>query len=436
MVDLRLESTDGEYLVLESPDGTTFRLLIDETVRKAVRRESVSAADSNRISPRDIQLEVRSGVTIEELSRKTGASLDYIEKFAAPVIDELAHVVSSALSVRITMAGDRYNETTQVEFGEVVATRLANAGVVQYSWSARKSDNHGWQLHCKFEDKQATWAFDPRKLVLTPENEAAIALSAQQSLTDGPIPRLRPVDVPVSAAPAFEPTFADPLPPITQSLTVVVDVPSADVDAPSASQPEAIAPVTTLPVAPQNTVEPVAAAVTEEAASITRDLGDTAEFEGVIPFGRQISSTPAFGHPSSSAISDVIDDGTDLANTADLLDALRKRRIERERDVLTAATGSITIIPEPAEIVSDATAFKAEASQPEPDFETESAYPEEVDLVSHQEFDGVDEPADTRPIDLVESDVAAAEAEKPKKTGRSSMPSWDEIVFNTRHDED
>ncbi|MEY4391281.1 MAG: hypothetical protein RLZZ400_1024, partial [Actinomycetota bacterium] len=107
MVELRLESSDGEYLVLESPDGNSYRLLIDEGLRKAVRRESVSPDDSNRISPRDIQLEVRAGVSIDELATKTGASLEYLEKFAAPVIDELAHVVKSALSVRITMAGDR-----------------------------------------------------------------------------------------------------------------------------------------------------------------------------------------------------------------------------------------------------------------------------------------------------------------------------------------
>jgi hypothetical protein len=402
---LRLESTDGEYLVLEAPDGTTYRLLIDEALRKSVRRETVSADDSNRISPRDIQLEVRSGVTIEELAAKTGASLEYIEKFAAPVVDELAHVVSSALSVRITMAGDRYNETTQVEFGEVVANRLAATGVIQHSWSARKSDNHGWQLHCRYGDNQATWAFDPRKLALSPENELAIQLSTQQSLTDSPIPRLRPVGtattsitvVPdvepepqASSAESFHPTFANPVP-VAPVLTPVPDV---------TPQPVEAAPVAEVPV--------VAAPVVAEAP---------AEVES-------------------------------LANTADLLDALRKRRIEREREVLAAATGAIPIVPEASEaaeafepeVLSEVSAPYADEVPDEEPYET----PEEAAAdIDYSDLDAVDEFADTAVIDTVsiEPEVDSApepepESEKPKRAGRSSMPSWDEIVFNTRHDDE
>ncbi|MEN9715822.1 MAG: hypothetical protein RJA35_1289 [Actinomycetota bacterium] len=449
MADLRLESTDGEYLVLESPDGTTFRLLIDEALRKAVRRETVSANDSNLISPRDIQLEVRSGVTIEELAQKTGASLEYIEKFAAPVIDELAHVVSSALSVRITMAGDRYNETTQVEFGEVVANRLATNGIVQHSWAARKSDNHGWQLHCSYGDNRATWAFDPRKLLLSPENELAIQLSTQQSLTDGPIPRLRPVlDVaaqstpsapasnepvasgpvasePVSSKPdaAFEPTFAQPVPPVSPISVVraVEDIDAADevVEEFDLSATVAIEMVTE-----------------SASANQTRDLGETADFEGVVPFGR-VTTQPETPDAASAPV--------DLTNTADLLDALRKRRIERERDAHAATTGSISIVPEPAadfsESLDDAPvndfSFEPEAASvaDEPEYDNFDSFDEPVDEPVDESFaeDSSDSETgsvttETTPIDVVE--------EKPKKPGRSSMPSWDEIVFNTRHDED
>jgi hypothetical protein len=449
MADLRLESTDGEYLVLESPDGTTFRLLIDEALRKAVRRETVSANDSNLISPRDIQLEVRSGVTIEELAQKTGASLEYIEKFAAPVIDELAHVVSSALSVRITMAGDRYNETTQVEFGEVVANRLATNGIVQHSWAARKSDNHGWQLHCSYGDNRATWAFDPRKLLLSPENELAIQLSTQQSLTDGPIPRLRPVlDVAAQSAPSaphateadaseadaseagasetiavFEPTFAQPVPPVSpiSVVRVVEDIDAADEAADEFDLSATVA------------IETVSESTS---ANQTRDLGDTADFEGVVPFGR-VTSQPEASDAASAPV--------DLTNTADLLDALRKRRIERERDALAATTGSISIVPEPAadfsESLDEAPAidfsFEPEAASvaDEPEYDSFDSFDEPAEERVEEDFtEGANDSyngavtAETTPIDVVE--------EKPKKPGRSSMPSWDEIVFNTRHDED
>lgn len=417
MAELRLESSDGEYLVLESPDGTTYRLLIDEALRKAVRRETVTADDSNRISPRDIQLEVRSGVTIEELAAKTGASLEYIQKFAAPVIDELAHVVKSALSVRITMAGDRYNETTQVEFGEVIANRLAATGVVQQTWTARKSDNNGWQLHCHYGDNHATWAFDPRKLALAPENELAVQLSTQQSLTDGPIPRLRPVisvtgATQQDAATEFEPTFAEPLPPISL-------VPNSDLSVGEESPDEPAAPT-----------EPERAPAT--VTSLTRDLAETVALEEDVPFGRQAPLAEAAEEFASST-----DIGTDLANTADLLDALRRRRIERERDsypVDESLAADTPVEIEPVTIAVD--------PQPVEKIEAELEAEPAEDYLDFAQFDGVDEPAaETAPIETIgqvgidSAEGPELEAEKPKKAGRSSMPSWDEIVFNTRHDD-
>lgn len=377
MPDLLYLNSDGDFLLLEGADGTRYRLLIDEGVRKAVRRETVSTADTSLVSPREIQLEIRSGITVEELAAKTGASVDYIAKFAAPVIDELTHVVSSALSVRITLAGDRYRDTTQVEFGEVVANRLAANGVVNYSWSARKSDNGGWQLQCRFGDTLATWAFDPRKLALAPENEVAVQLSAQQTLTDAPIPKLRTVSPLLS--PDESPEDLDPLPVAT----------------PGAAKVESPVVNLAIPRFIQNTqeIEPVVESDEDDGhedeiefeplksvPTITADLGQTADFEGVVPFGR-VNATPA---PESEPTED-------LANTADLLDALRQRRISREQE-LTRTTEIQVIAEEPVD----------------------SLFADESDAV--EELD--EEPA--KPV---------------KKPGRSSMPSWDQIVFSTKPEE-
>ena len=394
MSELRYLSTDGDYLLLEAADGTQYRLLIDESVRKAARREVVSEGDAAKISPRDIQLEVRSGVSVEDLAAKTGASVEYVQKFAAPVIDELAHVVSSALSVRITMAGDRYSETTQVEFGEVIANRLAATGVVQYVWTARKTDNGGWQLQCKFGDTLANWAFDPRKLTLAPENEVAVQLSTQQSLTDGPIPKLRPVadntgandsaatvasSVPVTPVAATSTTSA-PLAPATQTSTPV---------ATTISEPDSPATVAN-PVVRLTTVE-------SSSQSITEDLGSTAEFDGVVPFGRTSAPAPA-------------SEPADLANTADLLDALRKRRLSREEDLSKDD-------PETAPGLGATQAIELPTFTPVTETVEEVAQPAES-------FGAATET-------VAEDDLKTA----PKR-GRSSMPSWDEIVFSTKTDDE
>ncbi|MFM5905433.1 MAG: septation protein SepH, partial [Micrococcales bacterium] len=264
MQDLRVHSVDGDYLVLQGSDGATFRVLIDEDLRRAARRESITETDSAIISPRDIQLEIRAGFSIDELAAKTGASIEYIQKFAAPVIDELAHVVSSALSVRITIAGDRYNDTAQVEFGELISNRLAAMGVAQFSWSSKRTDNGGWQLNCRFDDSVAAWAFDPRKLSLSPENELAIQLSTQQTITDGPISKLRPV---LEAAPKTQPVR-------------VVEVESSD-EVPTSPNPLPLPKPAVQISSNPATDRPLATnTAASEPKNVTADLGTTADFDG------------------------------------------------------------------------------------------------------------------------------------------------------------
>jgi hypothetical protein len=396
MTDLRFESSDGEYLLLEGADGTSYRLLIDDGVRRAIRRDVVTDADAAKVSPREIQLEIRAGLTIEDIVAKTGASFDYVEKFAAPVIDELAHITSSALSVRITMAGDRYSETTQVEFGDVIANRLATAGVVNYTWTVRKSDNGGWQLHCNYGDKIATWAFDPRKLALTPENENAISLSTQQSLTDGPIPKLRPVVVTdhIEGAASSQPTEV-----ISAPAAPAVEEPAASPFlrsvAPVAQTPVAETPVAETPAAP---VAPAAPATAPSAAP----------------------ASPANEAPA-------------LSETANLLDALRKRRLERE---------GVTERPEPVtsgfiapsfdddtfeEEATQESAYEDELSQ---EIEAESTITAPVTVIHDNYTD-----ADTQAIELPAEEEVVEEA-KPKKPGRTSMPSWDQIVFSTKPEDE
>ena len=396
MTDLRFESSDGEFLLLEGADGTSYRLLIDDGVRRAIRRDVVTDADAAKVSPREIQLEIRAGLTIEDIVAKTGASFDYVEKFAAPVIDELAHITSSALSVRITMAGDRYSETTQVEFGDVIANRLATAGVVNYTWTVRKSDNGGWQLHCNYGDKIATWAFDPRKLALTPENENAISLSTQQSLTDGPIPKLRPVVVTdhIEGAASSQPTEV-----ISAPAAPAVEEPAASPFlrsvAPVAQTPVAETPVAETPAAP---VAPAAPATAPSAAP----------------------ASPANEAPA-------------LSETANLLDALRKRRLERE---------GVTERPEPVtsgfiapsfdddtfeEEATQESAYEDELSQ---EIEAESTITAPVTVIHDNYTD-----ADTQAIELPAEEEVVEEA-KPKKPGRTSMPSWDQIVFSTKPEDE
>jgi len=179
MADLRITGVSNNQLELQAPDGTRHYLEISDDLLKALKTRQSTLPVS--ISPREIQQAIRLGGTVEELVQSSGADEELITKFASPIIAELNHVVNLARNVRLSLAGDRFTDPTQVEFGVVMDDRLAQNGAKATSWSARKSVEGDWLINVAFElpdgSGNATWSFDPKQLFLVPENEAALQLS-------------------------------------------------------------------------------------------------------------------------------------------------------------------------------------------------------------------------------------------------------------------
>jgi hypothetical protein len=348
MDDIRLFETDGDFLVLEAQDGQKFRLLIDDAVRSSIKRDKIQQLDSITITPREIQEEIRNGSTIEQLIKESGASFEFIEKFAAPVIAELEHIVSSALSVRLTIAGDRYNDSTQIEFGEIISGRLVTSGATGISWKAKKIEPNNWHIIANYAlngtDGSATWAFDPRRLTLSPESETAVTLSSQETLNTSVIPKLRTVEAPT----ANETVVMEDVIPIGRG---------AEFETPIAREPEPPRPEPSTPAAFLKAVSP------------------------------EVAPEP-------------------LSATADLLEALRRKRTERE----VPADSKVDLENQPS--TSTLRVIDIDVPAQVADSPVENSISETAEEISATE----DKPA------------------APKK-GRAAMPSWDEIVFGTKTDE-
>ena len=364
MDDIRLFETDGDFLVLEAQDGQKFRLLIDETVRSSVKREAKPALDDVSITPRAIQDEIRNGASIEDLMNQSGASFEFIEKFAAPVIAELNHVVSSAMSVRLTIAGDRYNDSTQIEFGEIIGGRLVTSGATGISWIAKKIDVNNWHVIANYSLNgnagSATWAFDPRRLTLSPESETAVTLSSQETISNTPIPKLRNVQLTDSVAPVEQNTA----PSDTLARTEVFD----------------------------------------DVIPIGRGMQNETPISRAFEEDRPEPSTPAAFLKNSSDKSDV-NTAEPLSATADLLEALRRKRTEREVTDLESH-------PETTQI------RVVDIQVP-------------VEQVPKEDLPKAEEPENSSD----EQKEPVAETSTAPKKGRAAMPSWDEIVFGTKTDD-
>ncbi len=379
MEDLRLLATEQEFIVLEGSNGEKYRLALDESLRQALRADKGPKVETNNVSPREIQEFVRSGHSIDEIVAKTGASASYVEKFAAPVLDELQHIVNSALSVRLTFLGDRYGETNHIEFGLMIRERLDKAGATDVFWSAKRIETGGWQVTCAFDTATgpsvAKWSFDLRRLSLSPDNEVALNLAAN-SEGDSLVPKVKP---------AFAQNFGQ------QPVKPAVPADNA-----------AATPMATPPSSSESLVS----------KNLTSSLGETQEFAEVIPFGRGRNTTaqvPVIAAGTSAEVNEGAD-ADPIEDDEDLLSGLRRRRDARETN--TGFTPILSVVRSG----DDVDPVTAE------DFDETTVWIDQTDEV----FD-----EDQSQDDIETATEQTVSAPAPKK-GRASMPSWDEIVFGTR----
>jgi hypothetical protein len=324
MQDLRVIGVENGALLVVSDDGTRYRIPIDEALQSRLRQSVVDPGVGPKLSPKEIQAHIRSGMSAQDVASITGASLEYIQRFEGPVIAEREFVVQSALAVPVRMAGDTDPLSQGKSFGTAIRERLHELGALGERWASWKELTSGWIVKLAFTanhiDHDARWQFDPKKHSLVPLNAEAISLS--QGEAAGPLmPRLR--------------------------------------------------------------------AVSTESADATRfDSGAFALDETQLPVTSPIAQPISIGRREEEPVHG--------NQTADLLEALRRRRGEREsasfddEDARAAhpSTGSIRIVDIPLD-----------EEQPAPS------------------------PRSTQPQPRV-------------KKGRATMPSWDEIVFGARPDDD
>lgn len=341
MQDLRVIGVENGALLVAADDGERYRIAIDEVLQSKLRQSQPDPGSGRKLAPREIQAHIRAGMSAQDVSSITGVPLEYIQKFEGPVLAEREFVVETALGVPVHTA-DLDPSKEAVTFGTVIRERLHELGAVGERWASWKEMASGWVVKLSFTanqiDHDARWSFDPRKLALAPINSEAVQLSQQGDGASGPlIPRLR----------AVTPTEPD----------------SSRFDSGAFAVDDAAAPATM--AAPEPT--------------------PTAPMAEAVPYGR--SSVAETEPPAHS-------------QTADLLEALRRRRGERESalyeddedDARNAhpSTGSIRLVEVPLGDFAD---------------------------------DGGDSQRQTGP-------------QGRSRKGRVAMPSWDEIVFGARPDED
>lgn len=205
MENVTIVGTEAGVLVLARESGERFALPIDDVLHREIRRatrQGEPAAQRLAASPRDIQAQIRAGLTAPEVSELLGIAVDDVVRFEGPVLAEREHVIGQALAVPV-LIGSEVEPDAQPTFGTAIRAKLADVQASSERWASWKAEG-GWTIKLEFTandvDHDARWAFDPRRSALSPLNADATQLSRQGSLPDGLIPRLRAVeaDRPVS----------------------------------------------------------------------------------------------------------------------------------------------------------------------------------------------------------------------------------------------
>jgi len=360
MQELKVIGVENGALLAASDDGARFRIEIDEVLQSRIRQAQPEQHTGPKPSPREVQAHIRGGMSAEEVAQLTGAAVEYIRRFEGPVMAEREHVVTSALAVPVNVTLDVDPADEPASFGGVIRDRLAKLGAEGERWASWKDEERGWIVKLEFTadtiDHDARWTFEPRKQSLQPLNSEAITLSQQGELKGGLIPRLRAVG-PDSDESRFD------------SGAFTFD-------------------------------------------EIEQSDDDTAPHLEPLPYARSAqTSSPAVAR---AAIKRADEPKQSMGETADLLEALRRRRGERESATVDAPAPLQPTLPEPAD---EPAAAVETPSEPIAD-----------------EKPG----AGARSIwgKVSSSSSSNSGSSRAAKKGRASMPSWDEIVFGARTDDD
>ncbi len=201
MQDLRLVGVqeDGQHLLLAAPDGTHYRVALDEPLRAAVRHDrprlgQLQIEMEGGMRPREVQSLIRAGATAEEVADRSGWSVEKVRRYEGPILAERVHVADQARLVRVRSRGGPSGSTVPTLQVRVVQ-RMRERGVDAdaSSWDAwRGVEDAHWTVTLTFaaggRQRQASWSYDPVLRTVEAGDDEARWLSADEPAAVGPVP--------------------------------------------------------------------------------------------------------------------------------------------------------------------------------------------------------------------------------------------------------
>jgi Protein of unknown function (DUF3071) len=397
-------SEDGRYAVLAVPGRSArFTLPIDERLRAVALGQTSRLAQyeievESPLRPKEIQARIRAGETVEEIADAAGIAVERVRWFEGPVLAERAYMADQAQIASVRRHGD---STPGPRLGEIVTERLNTMGAdpEEAQWDAKKRGDGSWLVQLTFTSggrlHVAEWIFDPRRRHVMPADDNAARMSLPGAEPPQPAAPLPGEATVTQLAPRLGNARHER--PVPSRVALSEPVPIPPVPVPPAPIPPAPIPAAPIPAAPIPAAEvPVASAPTRTPAPSRpvppvprRDVTEPTAWPR--PASREPAPAPA---PASTPVPRVAAEGAvreERPAAPPAAEAVPERQTVPERQ----AVPERQVVPERQAVPDDAVA------QAEPATEQNG-----------------------RP------------SRKAARGRRSSVPSWDEIMFGSSRQRD
>jgi len=156
------------------------------------------------MTPRDIQLRIRSGESLADVVAESGMPADRVEVFAGPILAEREHTTAMALSAPVRRRGETASAR---RLRQTVAESLLDRGqdIDFVTWDSWRRSDGRWIV-------QGTWTFGNKDVVARflydPKGRFSMAENDQARLLVGDLPLASPADFETEPTVEVEPRLA------------------------------------------------------------------------------------------------------------------------------------------------------------------------------------------------------------------------------------
>ncbi|NMM86635.1 DNA-binding protein [Rhodococcus sp. SRB_17] len=160
---------DGSHVVCaDAQTGEKFRIPADDKLRAASRGDmarlgQIEIETDSQLRPREIQARIRSGASVEQVSREAGIPVSKVERYAYPVLLERSRAAEMAQGGHPI----RDNGPTVPTLAEIVthAFRARGHTIDDATWDAWRDEDNHWVAQLQWQAGRSTnaahWRYQP-----------------------------------------------------------------------------------------------------------------------------------------------------------------------------------------------------------------------------------------------------------------------------------